>query len=527
MRFNTNQMNIDFHTNSTTETETEELTAGEFFAGGGGFTEGMEKVEGVKTRWILNHDKVAISTNAFHHPDVKVYWADIYAQDEHELEKVDIIHASIECTQHSIAKGGKMKKIGSYMMGWELYRYIKYLQPLVLTIENVPEFKKWAPLDENKEPIKERKGEEFERWKQAFKDLGYEYTESIRNAAYDGLPTRRVRYFGVFYRPGINFTFPQFTHSKSGTNGKFKWKACKEHLDLEDEGISIFGREFNEQLPKHLRRKLVHNSLRRIGYGAMKYSPAFKQYVLQSYGSDFKQNQSILDPLYTMPQVNNHQLIALEKAQFIADHCQSDNYQLLDEPLKPQTTRQNKQLVSVKSQFIYDYCRQDLSDSVDGPLRTQLGWQTKKLITVDHIICQYYGALNAQDVHTPLKSATTLDRHQLIRIEKVQFITKYMNSNGSPERNIESIEDPISPIMTEFKHQLITLLDGFDIKARFLRPDELAACSTFPRDYFNKPGLKVSGKDAVKMIGNAVPPDWAPVILGQNIEKIKKFKKNI
>lgn len=102
-----------------------------------------------------------------------------------------------------------------------------------------------------------------------------------------------------------------------------------------------------------------------------------------------------------------------------------------------------------------------------------------------------------------------------------------MSSNGKPERNTESIDDPLTPVMTEFKHQLITLLDGFDIKARFLRPDELAACTTFPRDYFNRPGLKISGKKAVKMIGNAVPPDWAAIILSPNVESIKNCKKEL
>jgi DNA (cytosine-5)-methyltransferase 1 len=487
MRYNTIQKEINFPVQKLPLSDV--LSCGEFFAGGGGWTHGIHKVPGMKTKWILNHDKVAISTNAFHHPEAKVYWADIYAQDEHDLEYVDCIHASVECQDHSTAKAGEEKRIGSYTMGWELYRYIKFLMPLVLTVENVPEFKKWAPLDENRKRIKSRQGEEFERWKQAFIDLGYKYKESIRNAADDGMPTRRKRYFGVFYHPDIQFEFPPFTHSKSGLDGKKKWVACKSFLNLEDEGVSIFGREFNEQLPKHLRKKLSINSLRRIGFGAVKYSPTFKNFVAQFYGGDPNRFQSIDEPIYTITTCNRHQLVTMEKMQFIADYCRSNNYQ------KP-----------------------------EEPLRTQLARQTKQLISLDHIICQYYGTMQAQDLNTPLNGINCKDRHQLIRLEKMQFIAKYMNSNGTPERNIESIDDPISPIMTEFKHQLITILDGFDIKARFLRPDELAGCSTFPRDYFNRPGLKVSGKNAVKMIGNAVPPDWAKIIMKPNLESIRNHK---
>jgi DNA (cytosine-5)-methyltransferase 1 len=487
MRYNINQGNINFPTTSAFFPE--ELTCGEFFAGGGGWTSGLAKVPGMKTKWILNHDKVAISTNAFHHPYAKVYWADIYAQDEHDLEYVDCIHASVECQQHSIANPGKEKKLGSYTMGWELYRYIKFLKPLVLTIENVPQFKKWSPVDENNQPIKERMGEEFERWKQAFIDLGYLYKESIRNAADDGMPTRRIRYFGAFYHPEINFEFPDFTHSDSGNNGKIKWQACKKHIDLKDEGISIFGREYNEKLPKHLRRKLSPNSLRRIGFGALKYSPEFKNFIAQFYGGDPRRFQSIEDPIYTIPTCNRHQLITMEKIQFIADHCQADTFHTLEDPLRAQLTRQTKQFVSV-----------------------------------DHILCQYYGKLQAQGLDSPINGINCKDRHQIIRLEKIQFIAKYMNSNGRPEHNTESIDGPLSPILTEYKHQLITLLDGFDIKARFLRHDELASCSTFPRDYFSKPGLKVSGKNAVRMIGNAVPPDWAEIIMSPNVESIRTYK---
>ncbi len=483
-------MPISF-TDSSVPSTKEKITCGEFFAGGGGWTHGLHKVPGMKTKWILNHDKVAITTNAFHHPDAKVYWADIYAQDEHDLEYVDCIHASIECQDHSIAKAGKKKRIGSYMMGWELYRYIKYLVPLVLTIENVPEFKKWAPLDDNGDRIKSRQGEEFERWKQAFLDLGYKYKESIRNAADDGMPTRRKRYFGAFFHPSIEFKFPDFTHSERGTDGKRRWVPCRPHIDLTDEGISIFGRRFNEALPKHKRKPLADNTLRRIAYGALRYSPGFKHFVAQFYGGDPRRFQSLDDPLYTITCENRHQLVTMEKIQ-----------------------------------FIMDYCRTDILQDLNEPLRTQLTRQTKQLVSIDHYICQYYGSLQAQGLGSPINGINCRDRHQLIRIEKVQFIAKYMSKNGSP-CNVESLEDPLSTILTEHKHQLITVLDGFDIKARFLRPDELASCTTFPKDYFRKPGLKVSGKNAVKMIGNAVPPDWARIILSPNLKEIWSLKAKI
>jgi DNA (cytosine-5)-methyltransferase 1 len=492
MRINNSQFNINF----TSELiATEDITCGEFFAGGGGWTSGLEKVEGVTTKWILNHDKVALRTNAFHHKDVKVYWADIYAQDEHELEHVDYVHASIECTQHSNANAGKDKKIGSYTMGWELYRYLKFLDPLVISIENVPEFKKWAPINKKTgKPDKTKIGQEFLKWKKAITDLGYEYKESIRNAADDGLPTRRVRYFCFFSKPGIEISFPELTHSKTGLDGKPKWQSCKKYIDIEDEGISIFGRQFNQSLRKHQRKPLSPNSQRRIASGVKKYHPDFHQFLAHYYGGDdFKRHQSLEAPINTIPTENRHQLITMEKIKFIMDHCHTDNFNTLDDPLNPQLTR-----------------------------------QTKQLVNVDNFLCQYYGGSDqVQSLDVPINTVACRDTHQLIRLEKVQFIAKYFNSNGNPEYSVESIDSPLSTILGSNKHQLVTILDEFDIKARFLRPDELAGCSTFNEGYFAHPELKLSHKNAVKLIGNAVPPEWAVVLVTPNVGSMKSYKSRI
>jgi DNA (cytosine-5)-methyltransferase 1 len=492
MRINSSQFNINFSNDSVA---TDDVTCGEFFAGGGGWTSGLEKVTGVKSLWILNHDKVALRTNAFHHKDVRVYWADIYAQDEHELEYVDYVHASIECTQHSNANGGKDKKLGSYTMGWELYRYLRFLGPLVISIENVPEFKKWAPIDPvTGKPDKKQTGKEFERWKKAIMDLGYEYKESIRNAADDGLPTRRVRYFSFFYRPGIDITFPEGTHSKTGADGKHKWESCKKYIDTADEGLSIFGRQFNEKLQKHRRKPLASNSLRRIAGGVKKYHPEFHQFLTHYYGGDdFKRFQSLEAPINTIPTENRHQLITMEKLKFIMDHCHTDNFNLLEDPLNPQLTRQTKQFVAVNS-----------------------------------FLCQYYGGSDqVQSLDVPINTVQCRDTHQLVRLEKIQFIAKYFNCNGKPEYSSQSLDDPLSSVLGSNKHQLITLLDEFDIKARFLRPDELAGCSTFEKGYFAHPELKLSHKNAVKLIGNAVPPKWAKVLVGPNVECIKQYKLRV
>lgn len=488
-----NQYNVLSLLQEQKAADPDEVTAADFFAGGGGVSEALYNMPGVDLRWILNHDNVAVNTNSFHHPEIKTYLADIYVQDEHELEPVDLVWASIECTQHSRAKGGKDKELGSYTMGWELERYIAYLNPLVIGIENVPEFKKWSPVCKNGNPIKAEEGSEFERWKARICSYGYKYTESIREAANDGLPTRRVRYFAFFYREGINVTFPAHTHSKGGKNGLKKWLPCRPHIDLTNEGTSIFGRELNQELPAQLRRKLSPNTLRRIAGGIKKYAPDLHQFICNCYGGEkgAHRTQSLDDPLFAIPCRNIHQLVTLkEKIQFIQDHCHTDNYHDLDEPMNPQLTRQTKQLV----QFISQY---------------------------------YGGSDQTQSVEDPLNTVTCKDRHQLdtVLLEKVQFIAHYFNGNGSPESQHQSLESPLNAVLTNNKAALISILEGFDIKTRFLNREELASCMTFPRDYYSKPGLKLSNKAAVKMIGNAVPPEWAKLLIAPIIPEIRAYKR--
>jgi DNA (cytosine-5)-methyltransferase 1 len=536
------------------------ISVGEFFAGSGGVTHAMENIHGMKVKWVLNHDKTAIRTNIFHHQNIKHYWADIYAQDEHEMEPVDLLWASIECTQHSKAKGGKEKNTGSYMMGYELVRYFKHLMPLVAGIENVPEFKKWSPLDKNGKPDKTKIGREFENWKNIICSLGYTYTESIRNAADDGIPTRRVRYFAFFIRNDVNIDafWPEHTHNKAGTDGKKKWEACRKYLDLTDEGRSIFGRE----------KPLCQNTLKRIAGGIRKFCPELN-FVFQYY-SNGDNVQSIEKPLNTVTTKDRHVLVSLEKMKFVQDHIHTDNYNGIDDPLNPQLCRQTKQLISVDKQFINDYYTNEFTNHpVDEPIRSITGWNSKKLVSVkSQFIHKYYGGAwknrkeqhHCQSLDEPMPTITTADHNTVVSSfisiqnncaghteasnssidgplnslttkEKMQFITTYFNSNGNPGSQNQSIDSPLNTVLTgQNKKALITTdtnLFDFDIKMRFLSVKELSLCSTFPGDYFTKEGLKLSTKDAIRLIGNAVPPMWVMILLKPAVAALQNVKQQI
>lgn len=503
-----------------------EITAGDFLAGGGGVTEAMSQVPDMKVKWVLNHDKIAIRTNMFNHKGVKHYWSDIYKQDEHEMESVDFVWASIECTQHSQANGGREKKIGSYMLGWELVRYVRHLYPLVVGIENVPEFKKWAPLNSEGQPDKTKQGEEFENWKNTICAIGYEYHEKILNAADFGVPTRRIRYFAFFTRIelGMQINWPKPSHNRTGSNGLNKWIACKNYIDLKNEGESIFGREFNPNIRNGQRKKLSENTLKRIAGGIKKFAPELS-FIMQYYGNGLNA-QTYDTPLNTIPTKDRHALVTVEKQHFVQDHCHTDNYNLIEDPMNPILTRQQKQLITLeKKQFIADYYgRNNTAHDLNGPANTITCENLKHIITTQFISKQYNSngdpKANNHSIDEPLGTLTTK--------EKNQFISAYFNSNGNPDTQNQSIDYPLGSILTgSNKKALVTPIEkgefDFDIKMRFLDPEELSQISTFPKGYFTHPLLKLTKKEQTKLIGNAVPPEWAKQIIAPVVEELKNI----
>lgn len=533
------------------------ITAGDFLAGGGGVTTAMSTIEGLEVRFVLNHDQVAIRTNMFNNRGIKHYWADFYKQDEHDIEHVDFLWASIECTQHSRANGGREKKIGSYTLGFELIRYIKHINPYVIGIENVPEFREWAPTDENGRPIKERKGEEFQRWKSSICALGYEYHENINNAADYGIPERRIRYFAFFtsLELGMQVNWPAPTHSKTGTNGLKKWEACKNHIDLSREGESIFGRKYNPNVKKGKRHPLCASTRARIAGGIKKYAPELN-FIFQYYGTGLN-SQSINAPLNTVTTKDRHVLVTVDKKQFVADHCYSDNFNLPEDPLNPILTRETKQLITVeKLQFLSDYYgRDNTAHSIDGPSNTITTENSKHLVTTN-FVSHHFGTGYNQSVDEPMNSITTKQKIQFISAqynsngnpsannidindplwalstqEKFQFISAYFNSSNNPGSQNQDIEAPLNSITTGTNKQaLITAIAkgeiDFDIKMRFLDPEELSLISTFPPNYFTHKDLKLTRKAQTKLIGNAVPPEWAKIMIEPVVRELEEILNN-
>jgi DNA (cytosine-5)-methyltransferase 1 len=543
----------------------------DLFAGGGGTSTGAFSVPNIKVVAAVNHDDTAIKTHAANHPETQHFREDLWILDEKRLPKCNVLWASLECTDHSKAKGGRTKDIGSFALGHCMPRYIKWCDPQVIFVENVPEFVRWGELDKKGKRIKEKEGQEYIKWVNSITALGYKYDKRFLNAANYGCPTRRVRYFGIFVKPDFNIFWPEITHAeKENLFGLPKWIACKDYIDLQNEGISIFGRNENEEILPHRRKPLSTNTLKRIAGGIKKFAPDI-YFIMKYYGTG-DNCQSIDAPLHTIRTKESHALITCEKMQFIQDHCHTPNYNLPDAPLNPQLTRQTKQLITLEKQFLSKYYNGERADGrsqhhcqgLDQPFPTIKTTDGNAVITTK---AQFYtrrltNEYANQPLEKPAPTITTCGNDAIVTIksqfistqnnsnghpeannspissplpsptteEKFQFITAYFNSGGHPETQNQSIERPLNCILADRnKHALVTAdQEGFDfdIKMRFLSAEELASIMGFPEGYFNRPGLKLSKKKIIKMVGNAVPVRQAKVLIEPMMPQLLEYFTN-
>lgn len=114
---------------------------------------------------------------------------------------IDLLLASPECTNHSVAKGSAPRDEKSRETALYTVQWIAALQPRWFVIENVKEMKTWVRYQELIDMLKA---------------LGYQMREEIVNAADFGAPQARVRLFLV---GGLNMPPPPILPAQ-GTSKK-------------------------------------------------------------------------------------------------------------------------------------------------------------------------------------------------------------------------------------------------------------------------------------------------------------------
>lgn len=343
------------------------------FAGGGGASVGIEMALGRPVDIAINHDPDAILMHKTNHSNTLHLTEDIfkvnmrkYVKDQH----VALMWASPDCTSHSKAKGGKPRERGLRILPWAVYKHAKEILPDVILMENVEEIQQWGPLDAAGHPIKERQGEDYQKFITAMKSLGYVFDCRELVAADYGAPTTRKRWYAIFRRDGRKIVWPEPTHFK---NREPRWKACGDYIDWSDFGRSIFDR------PK----PLADATMKRIANGIRKYivenpnpyivkdgEKLFLSYLDKAYGGNYKGCGSDLhSPCSTITTVDHNRLVTAFLIQYHGETKAGDSRgQFLTEPIKTIDTSNRYGLISA---FLIKYYGSGGScQGIDRPLDT-------------------------------------------------------------------------------------------------------------------------------------------------------------
>lgn len=534
-----------------------ELFVIDLFCGAGGLSEGVEeaRLNGnrcAKVVCCVNHDKNAILSHDANIPDALHFIEDIRTLELSPIntiverirelypDSMIMLHASLECTNFSKAKGGQPRDADSRTLAEHLFRYIDVIDPDYIQIENVEEFMSWGDMDEKGKPISMDKGRLYQKWVRNVKKYGYNFEHRILNAADFGAYTTRKRFFGIFAKKSLPIVFPEPTHCKGGRQDMFsrleKWKPVKDVLDFSDEGTTIF-RE----------KPLAEKTLERIYNGLIKFVAGGKDAFLVKYNSmnrTGKYNAPGIDepcPVVTTQnrlgvaqvcflskQFSGHpesKNVSVEEPAgtitcrdhhaFVSAHYGNGFNRSVNEPSATVTTKDRLSLVTPR--FIAnEYSGGGQHTSIDNICPAILTNPKQKLITCKPWIMNTSFSNIGSNIEEPTQTITanrkwhylmnpqfnsaggSVDNPCFTLIARMDKMPPYLVATESGQIAIE-IYDNDSPMTVKIK-EFMALYGIVDIKMRMLRIPELKRIMGFPEDYV----LVGTQADQKKFIGNAV-----------------------
>uniref|UniRef100_UPI00398C488F DNA cytosine methyltransferase n=1 Tax=Citrobacter portucalensis TaxID=1639133 RepID=UPI00398C488F len=323
------------------------------FAGGGGASTGIELAIGRSVDIAINHDENAVAMHTTNHPDTLHYCESVYEVRPKVAtagRPVALAWFSPDCRHFSKAKGAKPVEKAIRGLAWVVLRWGLDVEPRVMKLENVEEFKTWGPLLAGEmRPDPARAGETFEAFigmlttgipanhpalaecceflnisldsddaARLVKGLGYvvEYRE-LRACDY-GAPTIRKRFFMVMRRDGKPIVWPEPTHgdpkSPAVQAGRLApWRTAAECIDWSIPAPSIFGRK----------KPLAENTLKRIARGIQRFvidsaSPFIVKcnHTTTKGKYDCFRGQALSEPLQTITKTHGYALAVPHLTKF-------------------------------------------------------------------------------------------------------------------------------------------------------------------------------------------------------------------
>lgn len=495
----------------------------DLFCGGGGTSTGASMAEGVKVIYCVNHDPIAIKSHAANHPDCVHAIEDIRTLDLSHLKNIIenirlndptaiiALWASLECINHSKAKGGLSRDADSRTLANDLLRYFEIDFDIVY-IENVREFLIWGPLrvKEGKTstdtysslamdkkgqyhmiPVPEKKGIDYNAWVSSMEDLGFRYDYKLLNSANYGAHQSRLRYFAQFAKEHIQIEWPEQTHQKVGKKKKqqslfespelLPWKPVREVLDLDLVGESIFNRKKAITSDKTFKR--IYNGLIEHVAGMKE-----KEFIQKYYGTG-KNTSSINDPSPTL------------------------------------TTKDRCALISTEH-FVYRDFGTATNTSIDTVVGSITANPKLNIVSVDPMVLNFNSSTSpVKTINEPSPTITTVRTHYIINpswfntssngidqpaptlIARMDKAPHYLISTDTGKLAIQVYETDL-PHAIKIK-EFMAMYGLKDVYMRMFSEKELLRIMGFPEDYILC-GNQTQNK---KFIGNAVEVNQARVIL--------------
>lgn len=539
------------------------LTVTDLFCGAGGSSSGLVEA-GYQVVIAANHWARAIESHQLNHPETDHSNADISQVNPGYFPRTDILWASPECTNHSVAKGVKRQRAENEALFeldgtkplpdeaanrsratmWDVPRFAEYHAYKAILIENVVDAFRWVM---------------FPAWLQAMELLGYRHQIVWLNSMHAqslGLPApqSRDRMYIVFWREDIatkkrpapkldQWTRPLAVCAEHGEvravqafkkeerwgryRAQYVYRCPKCAVVLEPAWLpaasaidwSIPGERIGDR-----KKPLAVKTRARIKKGIDRYwrplvvTAAGNTYDGITTGSAYLRARPV-DAV--LPTQHTTAAEALAVPPLIADGIHgAGTVQSGDDPLLTQTTAQTKGLAYAPLLVPVEGREGKVAASVDGPMRTQSTRNETALV----IPMRNHGVAKPAD--RPIDTVAANGNHHALVMrnneggaemstpvtEPMRALTTHGHQSllvpyyGASESARPS-SDPHGTLTTNDRYGLAEgiSLDIDDVLFRMLTPDEIKRGMAFADDYV----LLGTKREQVKQAGNAVTPPAA------------------
>lgn len=470
------------------------LTLTDMFCGAGGSSTGALSVPGVEVKVATNHWDLAIETHNTNHQDADHVLADVSQIDPRYFPHSDILWASPECTNHSVAKGVKRQLQAESLFDkpdqaaersratmWDVPRFAEHHKYKIIITENVVDAAKWVMWD---------------AWIMAMSSLGYDhhvvYMNSMHAQAF-GLPApqSRDRMYVVFWgkgnkRPDFDRLRPKAycshcdevvsavqSFKKTPNWGRFKtqyvWRCpsveCRNSI-VEPGWMpasSVIDWSIPAQRIGDRDKPLAVKTMKRIEAGLRKYVEPM--IVNNVSGADESRSTSLAEPAPTFVAGGLHASLLVP-----VEGRDGKDARSVTEAMRTQTTRNETALVHVPNG----------TEVAGRPFLTQFRQRVRDI----------------DPQREPLPTVVSEGANHGVVIP--------LRNNNTPKPT----SDPFDTFAASGTHHALatnTTINIEDCLFRMLSPHEIKLGMAFPEEYL----LLGNKREQVRMAGNAVTPPAA------------------